>query len=181
MRSRNLALASTTVVNATLAIAAREKVIARGGPGESFDRRACSTTPQGGQHGEAAVAPDRRTALHRATACTMSQFEGIDNAGVCELAHLLLGRSSFERKTPNVPLLRSTAVCAALAAASLTCGGATAAGARSGTLSVTVQVVNSAPTVRLVDAQGKSVKHAEAAAAVNTKTEKSVLYLVVEY
>jgi hypothetical protein len=41
--------------------------------------------------------------------------------------------------------------------------------------------VKSAPIVRLVDAQGKVVTHAEVATAVNTKTENSVVYLVVEY
>jgi hypothetical protein len=78
-------------------------------------------------------------------------------------------------------LVRSIAVYGAVALACLTCGAATAAGVRSGTLSVTVQVVNSVPTVRLVDAQEKVVTNADAAAAVQTTTENSVVYLVLEY
>ena len=80
-----------------------------------------------------------------------------------------------------MPLVRSIAVYTAVACASLTCGAAAAAGAKPGTLAVTVHVVNSVPTIRLVDAQGNVVTRADMAAAVNTKTQNSVVYLVVEY
>jgi hypothetical protein len=80
-----------------------------------------------------------------------------------------------------VPLVRSIAIYAALAFMSLTCGPAAAGGMRSGTLAVTVHVVNSMPAVRLIDAHGNVVTQADMAAAVKTKTENSVVYLVVEY
>jgi hypothetical protein len=78
-------------------------------------------------------------------------------------------------------LVRSIAVYVAVALACLTCGAATAAGVRSGTLSVTAHVVNSVPTVRLVDAHGKVMTHTDVTAAVQTRTENSVVYLVLEY
>ena len=81
-----------------------------------------------------------------------------------------------------MPLVRSiTALYALLAFVLLTCGVAAAAGTRSSTLAVTVQVVNSTPLVRFIDAQGKVMTHADVAARANTKTENSVVYLVLEY
>ena len=77
--------------------------------------------------------------------------------------------------------MRFISAYAALLSALLLCGPAAATGTRSATLGVTAHVVNSAPLVRLVDAYGKILTHADITASVRTKLEKRVVYLVVEY